>query len=188
MQVKQGRQVYGIELKLAGRDGGDLPRDGVSVGELMVRGNWVISGYFKGEGGEVVDKDGWLGTGDVGTIDLDGYVQLTDRLKDVIKSGGEWISSIEIENLAMSHPDVFEAAVIAVEHPVWQERPLLIVHPREGRNPTKAALLQFLSEKLAKWQVPNDVVFVDALPHTATGKLLKTELRQRFHGHLAVSA
>ena len=148
----------------------------------------MISGYFKGEGGEVVDKDGWLSTGDVGTIDADGYVQLTDRLKDVIKSGGEWISSIEIENLAMSHPDVFEAAVIAVEHPVWQERPLLIVHPREGRKPTKAALLQFLSEKLAKWQLPDDVVFVDALPHTATGKLLKTELRQRFHGHLAVSA
>ena len=188
MQVKQGSQVYGIELKMLDRDGGELPHDGVSVGELKVRGNWVISGYFKGEGSGAVDKDGWLSTGDVGTIDADGYVQLTDRLKDVIKSGGEWISSIEIENLAMSHPDVFEAAVIAVEHPVWQERPLLIVHPREGRKPTKAALLQFLSEKLAKWQLPDDVVFVDALPHTATGKLLKTELRQRFHGHLAVSA
>jgi acyl-CoA synthetase (AMP-forming)/AMP-acid ligase II len=188
MQAKQGRQVFGIDLKLVGRDGSDLPHDGVSVGELKVRGNWVIAGYFKGEGGGAVDKDSWLGTGDVGTIDADGYVQLTDRLKDVIKSGGEWISSIEIENLAVSHPDVFEAAVIAVEHPVWQERPLLIVHPREGANPTKAALLQFLSEKLAKWQVPDDVVFVDALPHTATGKLLKTELRQRFHGHLAVKA
>jgi len=188
VQVKQGRQVFGIDIKLAGRDGTGLPHDGTSVGELKVRGNWVISGYFKGEGGEVVDKDGWLGTGDVGTIDADGYVQLTDRLKDVIKSGGEWISSIEIENLAMSHPDVFEAAVIAVAHPVWQERPLLIVHPREGMKPTKAALLTFLSEKLAKWQVPEDVVFVDALPHTATGKLLKTELRERFHGHLAVSA
>jgi acyl-CoA synthetase (AMP-forming)/AMP-acid ligase II len=188
VQVRQGRQIFGIDLKLVGRDGGDLPHDGVSVGELKVRGNWVISGYFKGEGGPAVDSDGWLGTGDVGTIDADGFVQLTDRLKDVIKSGGEWISSIEIENLAMSHPDVFEAAVIAVEHPVWQERPLLIVHPREGTKPTKAALLQFLSEKLAKWQVPDDVVFVDRLPHTATGKLLKTELRQRFHGHLAVSA
>jgi acyl-CoA synthetase (AMP-forming)/AMP-acid ligase II len=188
VQVRQGRQIFGIDLKLVGRDGGDLPHDGVSVGELKVRGNWVISGYFKGEGGQAVDSDGWLGTGDVGTIDADGFVQLTDRLKDVIKSGGEWISSIEIENLAMSHPDVFEAAVIAVEHPVWQERPLLIVHPREGTKPTKAALLQFLSEKLAKWQVPDDVVFVDRLPHTATGKLLKTELRQRFHGHLAVSA
>jgi fatty-acyl-CoA synthase len=188
VQAKQGRQVFGIDLKLVGRDGSDLPHDGVSVGELKVRGNWVISGYFKGEGGGAVDNDGWLGTGDVGTIDPDGYVQLTDRLKDVIKSGGEWISSIEIENLAMSHPDVFEAAVIAVEHPVWQERPLLIVHPRETKKPTKAALLKFLSEKLAKWQVPDDVVFVDSLPHTATGKLLKTELRKRFHGHLAVSA
>ena len=188
LQVKQGRQVYGIEIKLLDHDGRDLPHDGVSVGELKVRGNWVISGYFKGDGSEAVDKDGWLSTGDVGTIDPDGYVQLTDRLKDVIKSGGEWISSIEIENLAMSHPDVFEAAVIAVEHHVWQERPLLIVHPREGRAPTKAALLQFLSEKLAKWQVPDDVVFVDALPHTATGKLLKTDLRERFRGRLAVSA
>ena len=188
MQAKQGRQVFGIDIKLVGSDGSDLPHDGVSVGELKARGNWVISGYFKGEGAQAVDKDGWLGTGDVGTIDADGYVQLTDRLKDVIKSGGEWISSIEIENLAMSHPDVFEAAVIAVEHPVWQERPLLIVHPREGRKPTKALLLQFLSEKLAKWQVPDDVVFVDSLPHTATGKLLKTELRRRFHGRLAVNA
>ena len=187
MQVKQGRQVFGVDLKLVGHDGRDLPHDGVTVGELKVRGNWVISGYFKGEGGRVVDEDGWLGTGDVATIDPDGYVQLTDRLKDVIKSGGEWISSIEIENLAMSHPDVFEAAVIAVAHPVWQERPLLIVHPRENRKPEKQALLDFLAKKLPKWQVPDDVVFVDALPHTATGKLLKTELRQRFHGHLALN-
>ncbi len=188
MQVKQGRQVYGIELKLVGQDGRDMPHDGVSVGELKVRGPWVISGYFKGEGGQVVDEDGWLGTGDVGTIDPDGYVQLTDRLKDVIKSGGEWISSIEVENLAMSHPDVFEAAVIAIAHPVWQERPLLIVHPREGRTPTKQSLIDFLAARLPKWQIPDDVVLVDSLPHTATGKLLKTELRQRFHGHLAVSA
>ncbi len=188
MQVKQGRQLYGVELKLAGKDGRDLPHDGVSVGELKVRGNWVISGYFKGEGGQVVDRDGWLGTGDVGTIDPDGYVQLTDRLKDVIKSGGEWISSIEIENLAISHPDVFEAGVIAVAHPVWQERPLLIVQPREGRNPSKQSILDFLAGKLPKWQVPDDVVFVDSLPHTATGKLLKTELRKRYHGHLAVEA
>jgi acyl-CoA synthetase (AMP-forming)/AMP-acid ligase II len=188
MQVKQGRQVCGIELKLVGRDGRDAPHDGVSVGELKVRGNWVISGYFKGEGGQVVDEDGWLGTGDVGTIDPDGYVQLTDRVKDVIKSGGEWISSIEIENLAMSHPDVFEAAVIAIAHPVWQERPLLIVQPREGREPSRTSILEFLAGKLPKWQLPDDVVFVDSLPHTATGKLLKTELRHRFHGHLAVSA
>ena len=187
MQVRQGRQVCGVELKLAGRDGKALPHDGVSVGELKVRGNWVVSGYFKGEGGNVLDEDGWFGTGDVATVDADGYVQLTDRLKDVIKSGGEWISSIEIENLAMSHPDVFEAAVIAVEHPVWQERPLLIVHPREGKAPTREAILAFLAERLPKWQMPDDVILVDGLPHTATGKLLKTDLRRRFHGHLAVS-
>ena len=186
MQLKQGRQMYGVELKLADPDGKDLPHDGKAVGELKVRGNWVVSGYFKGEGGQVVDEDGWFGTGDVATIDPDGYVQLTDRLKDVIKSGGEWISSIEIENLAVSHPDVFEAAVIAVAHPVWQERPLLIVQPKPGREPDKQAILDFLSDKIAKWWLPDDVVFVDSLPHTATGKLLKTELRARFHGHLAV--
>jgi fatty-acyl-CoA synthase len=187
MQVKQGRQVYGIDIKLVGRDGEDLPFDGKSVGELKVRGNWVISGYFKGEGGAVVAKDGWFGTGDVATIDEDGYVQLTDRLKDVIKSGGEWISSIEIENLVVSHPDVFEAAVIAIDHPVWQERPLLIVQAKPGRSPTKQSILDFLSDKIAKWWMPDDVIFVDSLPHTATGKLLKTELRAKHHGHLAVS-
>jgi fatty-acyl-CoA synthase len=186
MQVKQGRQVYGIEVKLVGRNGEDLPFDGKSVGELKVRGNWVISGYFKGAGGVVVDEKGWFGTGDVATIDRDGYVQLTDRLKDVIKSGGEWISSIEIENLVFSHPDVFEAAVIAIDHPVWQERPLLIVQPKPGHSPTKQSILDFLSDKIAKWWMPDDVVFVDNLPHTATGKLLKTELRAKYHGHLAV--
>jgi acyl-CoA synthetase (AMP-forming)/AMP-acid ligase II len=187
MQVSQGRQMYGVELKLVGADGQTLPHDGQSAGELKVRGNWVISGYFKGEGGRVVDEDGWFGTGDVATIDPDGYVRLTDRLKDVIKSGGEWISSIEIENLAVSHPDVFEAAVIAVHHPVWQERPLLLIQPRAGRNPTKESILDFLSNRIVKWWMPDDVVFVDSLPHTATGKLLKTELRARYHGHLAVS-
>ena len=187
MQVRQGRQVYGVELKVVGRDGQDLPHDGKSVGELKVRGNWVISGYFKGEGGVVVDADGWFGTGDVATIDGDGYVQLTDRLKDVIKSGGEWISSIEIENLVVSHPEVFEAAVIAISHPVWQERPLLLVQPKPGCQPSKQSILDFLSSKIAKWWMPDDVVFVESLPHTATGKLLKTELRERYHGHLAVS-
>jgi acyl-CoA synthetase (AMP-forming)/AMP-acid ligase II len=186
MQVKQGRQMFGVEMKLVGPNGEDLPHDGVAVGELKVRGNWVVSGYFKGEGGVVVDKDGWFGTGDVATIDPDGYVQLTDRLKDVIKSGGEWISSIEIENLAVAHPEVFEAAVIAISHPVWQERPLLIVQPKPGCNPDKQSILDFLSGKIAKWWMPDDVVFVDSLPHTATGKLLKTELRAKYHGHLAV--
>jgi acyl-CoA synthetase (AMP-forming)/AMP-acid ligase II len=188
MQVKQGRQLYGVELKLVGPDGETLPHDGQAVGELKVRGNWVISGYFKGEGGQVLDRDGWFGTGDVATIDPDGYVQLTDRLKDVIKSGGEWISSIEIENLAVSHPDVFEAAVIAVHHPVWQERPLLLIQPKPGCEPTKQSILDFLSAKIVKWWMPDDVVFVESLPHTATGKLLKTELRAQYHGHLAVSS
>ena len=187
MQVMQGRQVCGVELKLADADGGRLPHDGRSVGELMVRGNWVISGYFKGEGGQVVDADGWFATGDVATIDADGYVRLTDRLKDVIKSGGEWISSIEIENLAVSHPDVFEAAVIAVHHPVWQERPLLLIQAKPGCEPNRESILEFLAARIAKWWLPEDVVFVDSLPHTATGKLLKTELRARYHGHLAVS-
>jgi acyl-CoA synthetase (AMP-forming)/AMP-acid ligase II len=187
MQVKQGRQVYGVDLKVVGRDGRDLPYDGASVGELKVRGNWVISGYFQGEGGVVVDADGWFGTGDVATIDGDGYVQLTDRLKDVIKSGGEWISSIEIENLVVSHPEVFEAAVIAISHPVWQERPLLLVQPKPGCSPSKQSILDFLSDKIAKWWMPDDVVFVESLPHTATGKLLKTELRAQYHGHVAVS-
>jgi len=186
LQLKQGRQMYGVEMKLVGSDGQDLPHDGKAVGELKVRGNWVVSGYFKGVGGQVTDKDGWFGTGDVATIDPDGYLQLTDRLKDIIKSGGEWISSIEIENLAVSHPDVFEAAVIAIEHPVWQERPLLIVQPKPGHAPSKQAILDFLPDKVAKWWLPDDVVFVDSLPHTATGKLLKTELRERYHGHLAV--
>ena len=187
MQVKQGRQMYGVGLKLVGPNGETLPHDGKTVGELKVRGNWVISGYFKNEGGQVTDKDGWFGTGDVATIDPDGYVQLTDRLKDVIKSGGEWISSIDIENLAVSHPDVFEAAVIAVHHPVWQERPLLLIQPKPGHTPAKESILEFLSARIAKWWLPDDVIFVESLPHTATGKLLKTELRARYHGHLAVS-
>ena len=187
MQINQGRQMYGVELRLVDADGAPVPHDGTSIGELQVRGNWVISGYFKAEGGQVVDKDGWFGTGDVATIDPDGYVKLTDRLKDVIKSGGEWISSIEIENLTVSHPDVHEAAVIAIHHPVWQERPLLLVQPKPGRNPTKESILAFLSSRIVKWWLPDDVLFVEGLPHTATGKLLKTELRNRYHGHLAVS-
>jgi fatty-acyl-CoA synthase len=187
MQITQGRQVCGIELKLAGTDGQALPHDGTTVGELKVRGNWVVSGYFKNEGGQVLDAEGWFSTGDAATIDPDGYVRLTDRLKDVIKSGGEWISSIEIENLAVSHPDVFEAAVIAVHHPVWQERPLLLVHPKPGRQPTKQSILDFLASRVAKWWLPDDVIFVESLPHTATGKLLKTALRAQYQGHLAVS-
>ena len=185
VQMRQGRSLYGVEVKAVGPNGEDLPHDGVSVGELKVRGPWVLSSYFKGAGGNVIDAAGWFGTGDVASIDPDGYVLLTDRLKDVIKSGGEWISSIEIENLAVGHPDVHEAAVIAIDHPKWQERPLLLVHCKPDRNPGKEAILSFLSGKIAKWWMPDDVVFVDQLPHTATGKLLKTRLREEYRGYLA---
>jgi fatty-acyl-CoA synthase len=183
MQVKQGRQVFGIEVALFGADGERLPHDGVAVGELKVRGNWVISGYFKGAGGQVVDEDGWFGTGDVATIDPDGYVRLTDRLKDVIKSGGEWISSIDLENLAVGHPDVAEAAVIGVHHPKWDERPLLIVVPKEGKTPDRDNILHFLDGKIAKWWMPDDVQFVQEIPHTATGKINKLKLREAFRAY-----
>jgi acyl-CoA synthetase (AMP-forming)/AMP-acid ligase II len=157
-----------------------LPLDGKSVGEIQVRGPWVISGYFKGAGGKVVDDDGWFRTGDVAHMDADGFLAITDRAKDVIKSGGEWISSIEIENLAVSHPAVHEAAVVATSHPRWQERPLLLVHRKDGAKVTKEQILAFLSDKIVKWWMPDDVIFVDELPHTATGKVLKTRLRQEY--------
>jgi acyl-CoA synthetase (AMP-forming)/AMP-acid ligase II len=149
-----------------------------------VRGSWVLSGYYKGAGGKVVDDDGWFRTGDVAHMDADGFLTITDRAKDVIKSGGEWISSIEIENLAVGHPSVLEAAVIAARHPRWSERPLLLVHRKEGVEVTKEELLDFLSDKVAKWWLPDDVVFVDELPHTATGKVLKTRLREEYAGWL----
>jgi acyl-CoA synthetase (AMP-forming)/AMP-acid ligase II len=184
VHLKQGRTIYGAEVRIVDDAGRELPRDGHSVGEIQVRGPWVLSGYFKGAGGKVVDDDGWFRTGDVAHMDADGFITITDRAKDVIKSGGEWISSIEIENLAVSHPDVLEAAVIAARHPRWQERPLLLVHRNEGARVTKEALLQFLSDKIAKWWLPDDVVFVDELPHTATGKVLKTRLREQYAGWL----
>ncbi|MBN9559456.1 MAG: long-chain-fatty-acid--CoA ligase [Alphaproteobacteria bacterium] len=180
VQALQGRSIIGCEVRLVDDAGKELPRDGQTVGELQVRGPWVISGYFKGEGGQVVDQDGWFRTGDVAAITPDGYVQITDRAKDVVKSGGEWIGSIEIENLAVAHPAVHEAAVIAARHPKWQERPLLLIHPKPGAVVTKDEMLQFLSGKIVKWWMPDDVVIVDALPHTATGKLLKTKLRQDY--------
>ena len=182
--LKQGRTIYGAEVRIVDDDGHELPRDGQSVGEIQVRGSWVISGYYKGAGGKVVDDDGWFRTGDVAHMDADGFLTITDRAKDVIKSGGEWISSIEIENLAVGHPAVLEAAVIAARHPRWSERPLLLVHRKEGAEVTKEELLEFLSDKVAKWWLPDDVVFVDELPHTATGKVLKTRLREQYAGWL----
>ena len=142
-----------------------------------------IRDSFKGEGGERLDGEGFFPTGDIATIDADGYLQLVDRTKDVIKSGGEWVSSIDLENAAMGHPDVAEAAVIAVPHPKWQERPLLLVVAREGRSPTRDDILEHLAGQVAKWWLPDDVVFLDELPHTATGKVLKLELRKQFRDH-----
>ena len=183
LKLKQGRGIWGVEIKVIGPDGQRLPWDGVSSGDLYVRGPWIASGYFKGEGGSVLDAEGYLPTGDVVTMTPDGYLQLVDRSKDVIKSGGEWISSIDLENTALSHPAVAEAAVIAIPHPKWQERPLLIVALKPGQQVSARELLDYLASKIAKWWVPDDVVFVDSLPHTATGKLLKTKLREQFGGH-----
>ncbi len=179
VRLKQGRPPFGVDMKIVDDSGKDLPRDGKAFGDLMVRGPWITSGYFKGEGGEAL-VDGWFPTGDVATLDPDGYMQITDRSKDVIKSGGEWISSIDLENAAMAHPAVAEAAVIGVAHSKWDERPLLIVHRKAGATVDKKELLEFLAGKVAKWWLPDDVQFVDAIPHTATGKILKTRLREDF--------
>jgi acyl-CoA synthetase (AMP-forming)/AMP-acid ligase II len=180
IKAKQGRAVYGVDLKIMDREGQELPRDGKAFGHLLVRGPWIASGYLKGEGGQVLDQEGWFDTGDVSTLDPDGYMQITDRSKDVIKSGGEWISSIDLENDALGHPAVAEAAVIGVVHPKWDERPLLIIVKKKDMEVTKEEILDYMRKKVAKWQVPDDVVFVDQLPHTATGKLLKTKLRDDF--------
>jgi fatty-acyl-CoA synthase len=180
VKVKQGRAIYTVEMKITDDDGNELPSDGKAFGHLMVRGPAIAGAYLKGEGGNILDKDGWFDTGDVATIDSQGYMQITDRAKDVIKSGGEWISSIEIENLAVGHPKVAEAAVIGVAHPKWDERPLLIVVAKEGQEPTKDEILRYMDGKIAKWWMPDDVVFVKEIPHTATGKIQKLALREQF--------
>ena len=176
--VKQGRALPGVELKITDDDNRELPWDGVSVGALKVRGPWICSGYYLLEGGsDAHDPDGWFDTGDIATIDTNGYIKITDRAKDVIKSGGEWISSLDLENVAMSHPAVRECAVVGMSHNKWQERPLLVV---VAANPvTSAELLSWFEGKVAKWWIPNDVVMVDALPHTATDKISKLELRRQ---------
>jgi fatty-acyl-CoA synthase len=183
VKLKQGRGVWGVDLKIVDADGRALPWDGVAYGNLMVRGPWIASGYYRGEGGPVLDEEGFFPTGDVATIDADGYLQLVDRAKDVIKSGGEWISSIDVENAAASHPGVAEAAVIGVAHPKWQERPLLLVVKRPGAEVDREAVLAHLATRVAKWWLPDDVLFVESLPHTATGKLLKTRLRELYRDH-----
>lgn len=183
-KAKQGRRLFGVELKIVDEAGHPLPHDGTTVGALYTRGNTVVSAYYNAEPGAAdIDAEGWFGTGDIASIDPEGFLAIADRTKDMIKSGGEWISSIDIENAAMSHPGIKVCAVIAVPHPKWDERPLLIVVPH-GDAPPKADILDWISPGFASWQLPDDVVFVEALPLTATGKVSKRTLRQDFAGHV----
>jgi fatty-acyl-CoA synthase len=186
--LKQGRAVYGVDMKIVDEAGDELPWDGKRYGDLLVRGPWIISSYYKGEGGDPLRYDaqgqGWFPTGDVATIDPDGFMQITDRSKDVIKSGGEWISSIDVENIAMAHPAVAMAACVGMRHPKWDERPIVVVVKKPGAEVTREELLAFFEGKTAKWQIPDDVVFVDAIPLGATGKMQKMTLRQQLKDYV----
>jgi fatty-acyl-CoA synthase len=184
---KQGHAIYGVDMKIVDDDGQELPWDGIASGHLLVKGPWIIKRYFRDEGGDVLE-DGWFPTGDVATIDPDGYMQITDRSKDVIKSGGEWIGSIDLENIAMSHPAVMQAACIGVAHPKWDERPLLVVVRRPGMELTREELLGFFAGKVARFWMPDDVVFVEALPVGGTGKIQKNRLREQFREHVLPTA
>ncbi|MBC7611224.1 MAG: fatty-acid--CoA ligase [Polaromonas sp.] len=177
IRLKQGRAIYGVDMKIVDDAGKELPWDGKTFGDLYVKGPWIVREYYKGEGGDPL-IGGWFPTGDVGTIDVDGYLQITDRSKDVIKSGGEWISSIDVENIAVAHPAVAMAACIGITHPKWDERPIVAVVKKPGHEVTRDELIKFYDGKTAKWQIPDDVVFVDAIPLGATGKMLKTRLRE----------
>ncbi|HSX94634.1 MAG TPA: 3-(methylthio)propionyl-CoA ligase [Hydrogenophaga sp.] len=183
VRLKQGRAIFGVDMKIVNEAGEELPWDGKAYGDLLVRGPWIIASYFKGEGGDPLRYDaqghGWFPTGDVATIDADGFMQITDRSKDVIKSGGEWISSIDVENIAMAHPAVAMAACIGMKHPKWDERPIVVVVKKPGAELTREELLKFYEGKTAKWQIPDDVVFVEAIPLGATGKMQKMVLRQQ---------
>ena len=179
-----GHGIFGVSMKVVDDAGRELPWDGKSSGELKVRGPWVCSGYFRQESSSSHDADGWFATGDVAVIHPNGFMQITDRAKDVIKSGGEWISSVDLENCACGHPDVLMAAAIGVRHPKWDERPLLLVVPKQGCTPARDSVLAHLGEHFAKWQLPDDVIVVDALPMTATGKISKKDLREKFRDHL----
>jgi fatty-acyl-CoA synthase len=183
VQMKQGHPPFGVEMKITDDAGKELPWDGKVFGRLKVKGPAVARRYFKSENEEILDDEGFFDTGDVATIDQHGYMQITDRAKDVIKSGGEWISSIDLENLAVGHPKVAEAAVIGVTHPKWDERPLLVIVLKKGEQATKEDILGFMQGKIAKWWMPDDVVFVDEIPHTATGKIQKITLRQQFRDY-----
>ncbi|MDR7376991.1 fatty-acyl-CoA synthase [Rhodoferax ferrireducens] len=178
IRLKQGRAVYGVDMQIVDGDGQPLPHDGVAAGDLLVKGPWIVADYYKSQAPSPL-VDGWFPTGDVATIDADGYLQITDRSKDVIKSGGEWISSIAVENIAVAHPAVAMAACIGIKHPKWDERPIVVVVKKPGAELTAAELLQFYEGKTAKWQIPDDVVFVDAIPLGATGKMQKMRLREQ---------
>ena len=182
-KLKQGRAPFGVEMKVVDDDGKDLPRDGKTAGHLIVRGPAVAKSYFKNAGGNILDKDGFFDTGDVANLDDLGYMQITDRAKDVIKSGGEWISSIDIENIAVGHPAVANAAAIGLPHPKWDERPLLIIELKPGQQASKEEILTFLNGKIAKWWMPDDVVYTDKIPLGATGKINKLALRETFKAH-----
>jgi fatty-acyl-CoA synthase len=182
LRLKQGRAIFGVDMKIVNDAGESLPHDGKTYGDLLVKGPWIIREYFKQEGPPPL-IDGWFPTGDVATIDEDGFMQITDRSKDVIKSGGEWISSIDIENIAMAHPDVAMAACIGMPHPKWDERPVVCVVKKPGSALTSAELIKFYEGKTAKWQIPDDAIFVDAIPLGATGKMLKTKLREQLSGY-----
>jgi fatty-acyl-CoA synthase len=182
---KQGRRDFGVELKIVDDSGTRLPHDGKSVGHLYVRGNTVVSGYYENEaaGRQAADAEGWFSTGDIASIDHEGFMAITDRSKDLIKSGGEWISSIDLENALSTCPGIATCAVIGVPHPKWDERPLVVAVKKPGMEPTKEDVLAFVSTKVAKWQIPDDVVFVAGLPLTATGKISKKDLREQFRDH-----
>ena len=188
IRLKQGRAIFGVDMKIVDDAGKDLPHDGKAFGDLLVKGPWVVAEYFKSEGGSPLVKDSlgveWFPTGDVATIDSDGYMQITDRSKDVIKSGGEWISSIDIENIAVAHPSVLMAACIGVKHPKWDERPIVAVVKKPDAQVSREELLAFYEGKTAKWQIPDDVVFVDSIPIGATGKMLKTKLREQLKDYV----
>jgi fatty-acyl-CoA synthase len=193
LKLKQGRAPFTVEMKIVGDDGQERPRDGKTFGRLLVRGPSITKSYFRGDGGKradgaALDEDGWFDTGDVATIDPDGYMQITDRAKDVIKSGGEWISSIDIENIAVGAPGVANAAVIGIAHPKWDERPLLIIEAAVGAAPSKEQVLSYLDGKIAKWWTPDDVQFVEKIPLGATGKINKMALREMFKAYCLPTA
>lgn len=183
LQSSQGRPLFGVDMRIVDERGQSLPQDGVSFGNLQVRGPWVVAQYFRREPDGTHTADGWFDTGDVATLDADGYMRITDRTKDVIKSGGEWISSLELENIMMGHPAVAEAAAIGVAHPKWDERPVMVVVLKPGAAASRSELLAHYQGKIAKWSTPDDVIFVDTLPHTGTGKLQKAKLRERMRDY-----